>query len=108
MDALGGDPDQHTAQKLRDQLGEGTVRTTTQVQPQDLLALGVGIAVLAAIVALLLRRRWAQHVLQVLAAVAVIVLATGGHQEAALVFFAFVIGAIILLAESTRNHLRKS
>ncbi|WP_250285464.1 hypothetical protein [Frankia sp. CiP1_Cm_nod2] len=107
MDALAGDPDQRTAQDLSDRLGEGTVRTTEQVQPQDLLALGVGTAILAALAALLLRRWWAQHVLQVLAVVAVIVLAAGAHWEAVLVFFAFVIGAIMLLTESTRNHLRK-
>ncbi|WP_131785746.1 hypothetical protein [Protofrankia symbiont of Coriaria ruscifolia] len=107
MDALGNDPDQQTAQELRDQLGEGTVRTTATVQSQDLLALGVGIAVLAAVVALLLRRRWAQHVLPVLAVLSVIVLASGGHWGAALVFLAFVIGAAVLLAESTRDYLQK-
>ncbi|WP_131770229.1 hypothetical protein [Candidatus Protofrankia californiensis] len=107
MDALGNDPDQQTAQELRDRLGEGTVRTTATVQPQDLLALGVGIAVLAAVVALLLRRRWAQHVLPLLAVLSVIVLAAGGHWEAALVFLAFVIGAAVLLAESTQNYLKK-
>ncbi len=107
MDALASDPDQRAARDLRDQLGEGTVRTTEQIRPQDLLALGVGIAVLAALVALLLRIRWAQQVLQVLAVVAVVVLATGAHWEAVLVFFAFAIGAIMLLTESTRNHLRK-
>jgi hypothetical protein len=98
MDALGGDPDQRNAQDLSNQLGQGTVATATQVQPQDILALVVGVCVLAVLAALVLGKGWARHVLSLLGVAAVVVVAVGGHWEAALVFLAFVAAAVTLLA----------
>jgi hypothetical protein len=103
--ALGSDPDQQYAQDIRDQLGDGTVAMAAQVHPQDLLALIIGCCLFAAIACTLLRQRWARPALSVLAVAAVIVLALGGHWEAAIVFFAFVAGAVTLLADSVQRYL---
>jgi hypothetical protein len=105
FDALGSDPDQRYAQDIRDQVGDSTVTTATQVHPQDVLALVVGACLFAALVFALLRRRWARPALSVLAVAAVVVLALGGHWEAAIVFFAFAVGAVTLLAESVQRYL---
>ena len=105
FDALGSDPDQRYAQDIRDQLGDRTVTTATQVHPQDVLALIVGVCLFVVLVFALLRRRWARPALSALAVVAVVVLALGGHWEAAIVFFAFVVGAVTLLADSVQRYL---
>jgi hypothetical protein len=104
-DALGSDPGQRYAQDVRDQLGDGTVATATQVHPQDVLALVVGACLFTVLIFALLKRRWARPALSVVAVAAVIVLAFGGHWEAAIVFFAFVVGAVTLLAESVQRAL---
>jgi subtilisin family serine protease len=107
MNALGNDPDQRNTQDLDNQLGEGTVAASTHVHPQDVLALVVGVCVLTALGFLLLGRKWAQYALYASSVAAVVVLALGGHWEAAVVFLAFVIGAITLFAESAQAYLRR-
>ncbi|WP_116200527.1 hypothetical protein [Amycolatopsis circi] len=104
-DAFGGDPDQRAAQEVSDQFDSGSVVGSAPAHPQDFLALLVGGCLVVAIVLALVKKRWALPVLSVLAVAAVIVLALGGHGEAAIVFFAFVVGAVTLLAESVQQYL---
>ena len=105
FDAFGSDPDQRAAREVSAQFDNGSVVGSTQARPQDLLALLVGGCLVVAIVVSLTRKRWSLPVLSLLAVAAVIVLALGDHWEAAIVFFAFVVGAVTLLAESAQRYL---
>lgn len=105
FDALGADPSRRNAQDVRDQLGNGTVSASTQIAPQDVLALVVGGCLFAVLMCALAKQRWARPALSVSAVAAVVVLALGGHWEAAIVFFAFIVGAVTLLAESVQRYL---
>jgi hypothetical protein len=106
IDVFAPNPDGAAMRQLSDQLGTAAGSATSAIEPQDVLALGVGAAVLAVVVALLFGVRWAQHALSGLGVLAVIVVALGGHWEAALIFLAFVAGAAMLLTDSAQRYLR--